>query len=482
MKRRLFERTAFAIAIFATGSGPALAETGFDSGSSGEDGAFTPTVDTALELPEDGIFHFTNVVIPEGVTIRFDGNRQVTILASGDVDIAGTLDLSGSWSPPVGAAGDGNVGDDGLPGLGGPGGFDGGLGGEPADTREDRPGGAGIGPGGGGGGVYSFSRKRSGAGGSFATVGSSGSNVTPGQTYGSEVLLPLIGGSGGGGGFGGPAFHGSGGGGGGGAILIAANGTISVTGEILAVGGSSGDVAGSGIGAAGGGGSGGAIRLVADRITGNGTLQATGGIPGSSVDSGTTNPTRQGNGGDGRIRLEANVFERTAATAPDFSFGEPSVVFVPGLPGLRIDSVAGIPAPDFPTGRADIVLPEDTPDTVSVVFRTHGVPVGNTVSLRVTPASGEPITVVSPALTGDMESATAQVEVALPDGPSTLLAETTYTIVDDGEEEFGALTGGEPVAHVRVRAGMDGRSDVTLITESGREVPVHGRLPAMPQS
>lgn len=462
-------------------AGESLAETGFDSGSSGEDGAFTPTVDTELELPEDGIFHFTNVVIPDGVTVRFDGVGPVTMLASGDVEVAGTIDLSGSWSPPVGAAGDGNVGDDGLPGLAGPGGFDGGRGGEPAENRSDRPGGAGIGPGGGGGGVFSNSRKRSGAGGSYASTGSSSIGVTPGETYGSEVLLPLIGGSGGGGGVGGPAFHGSGGGGGGGAILIAASGTANITGAILAVGGSSGDVAGSGIGAAGGGGSGGAIRIVANRISGNGTLQATGGIPGSSVDSGTTNPTRSGNGGNGRIRLEAHVFERTSATAPDFSFGEPSVVFVPGLPGLRIDSVAGISAPALPTGRADIVLPEDTADTVPVVVTTRGVPVGNTVRLTVTPASGEPVTVVTPALTGSTEAASAEVSIMLPDGPSTLLAETTYTIVQEDEDAYGALTGGEPVARVRLRSGTDQATQLTLITVSGREVPVPGHIPLMPQ-
>ena len=464
------------------GGGALHAETGFDSGSSGEDGAFTPTVDTELELPEDGIFHFTNVTIPEGVTVRFDGTGPVTILASGDVEVAGTIDLSGSWSPPVGAAGDGNVGDDGLPGFAGPGGFDGGLGGEPAEDRENRLGGAGIGPGGGGGGVRSSSRKRSGAGGSFGTVGSSGFGVTPGETYGSEVLLPLVGGSGGGGGVGGPAFHGSGGGGGGGAILIAASGTVTITGAILAVGGSSGDVAGSGIGAPGGGGSGGAIRIVANRISGNGTLQATGGVPGSAVDSGTTNPHRAGNGGNGRIRLEAHVFERTAATAPDFSFGEPSVVFVPGLPGLRIESVAGIEAPAFPTGRADIILPEDSAETVPVVVATHGVPVGNTVSLTMTPASGEPVTVVTPALTGDTEAASAEVSITLPDGPSTLLAETTYTIVDDDNEELSALTGGEPVARVRLETATDQAARLTLITTSGREVPVPAHVPLMPRS
>lgn len=99
----------------------------YESGSTGADGAFNPTVDTVLPLPPDGIFNFTNVNIPAGVTVTFqrnDINTPVTLLASGDAIISGTLHVNGGWSAPVGAAGDGNIGDDGLPGIGGPGGYD----------------------------------------------------------------------------------------------------------------------------------------------------------------------------------------------------------------------------------------------------------------------------------------------------------------------------------------------------------------------
>ncbi len=106
----------------------------FTSGSTGADGAFTPTVNTVLNVPASGIFNFTSVNIPVGVTVTFKKNvinTPVVMLASSDILIAGTLNVSGTKSTDSGAAGDGNLGDDGLPGLGGPGGFDGGRGGKP---------------------------------------------------------------------------------------------------------------------------------------------------------------------------------------------------------------------------------------------------------------------------------------------------------------------------------------------------------------
>lgn len=38
----------------------------FDSGSTGADGAFSPSVDTRLDLPESGVFNFSSLTIPEG--------------------------------------------------------------------------------------------------------------------------------------------------------------------------------------------------------------------------------------------------------------------------------------------------------------------------------------------------------------------------------------------------------------------------------
>ena len=76
---------------------PAVAQT-FNSGSTGADGAFNPTADITLALPPSGVFNFTTINIPRGVTVRFRrnaANTPVTMLASGDVTIAGTLTFKG---------------------------------------------------------------------------------------------------------------------------------------------------------------------------------------------------------------------------------------------------------------------------------------------------------------------------------------------------------------------------------------------------
>lgn len=462
---------------------PALA---YDSGSTGADGEFSPTVNTELQIPASGVFNFTTVNIPTGVTVTFKKNTTntpVVMLASGNVTIVGSINISGGSAAHVGAAGDGNLGDDGLPGASGAGGYDGGRGGMAGKLR----GGSGLGPGGGGGGnqltVCHWTCSgdvTGGGGGGFSAAGgiaAGPASVTGigGPTYGSSQLLPLIGGSGGGGGAGGLAFSGSGGGGGGGAILIASSGTVNVSGSIVANGGASGTSAGDGRGATGGGGSGGAIRIVATAISGNGTISAQAGAAGTGAGSTGTPQYYQNNGGAGaagRVRLEAETFTRTAASNPSHSFGSPSSAFVAGLPTLRITSVAGVAAPANPTGNADITLPSTTPNPVTVEFATTGVPVGNTVSLRVTPAYGDAVTVVSPAVTGSTAAGTASVSATLPSGPSVLSATTTYTIVTAMGEALSIYAQGETVEKVRLTTTLSGPTLATLITKSGKEFEV----------
>jgi len=187
------------------GGGHALAQT-FNSGSTGADGAFNPTTSTTLALPPDGVFNFTTINIPAGVTVVFTrnaANTPITLLATGNVVIAGTINLSGSpGGPPV--IGATVVGSNGGPGSAG--GFSGGTGG---DGVLSNTGGTGLGPGGGTGGTFSQSAIGGGGGGGFSGPGSAGKLGTAGGTaYGTPSLLPLIGGSGGGGGLGGGAVVG----------------------------------------------------------------------------------------------------------------------------------------------------------------------------------------------------------------------------------------------------------------------------------
>lgn len=468
---------------------PALALAVVNSGSTGADGAFAPTVNTQVVLPPSGILNYTTVNIPAGVTVTFTKNATntpVVMLASGNVTIAGNIFLIGSNGTATGAAGDGVLGDDGIPGVGAPGGYNGGQGGVGTlVSAAVAGGGSGLGPGGGKGGIKACSYYGNpclgAGGGGFGTAGtvSWNSYAAGGVAYGSSQLLPLIGGSGGGGG-GGNTYTGAGGGGGGGAILIASSGTVNITGVIYAYGGIGGSVGGIGGGGVGGGGSGGAIRIVATTISGNGPLNAVG--QGAGSDGSNGGYSAGGAGGDGRIRLEAETFQRTAATSPAFTQGMPGPIFVAGLPTLLITSVAGAVVPSQPTGNADVTLPSTTTNPVTVVFTTTGVPAGNTVKLTLKPAMGAEISAVSPALVGDTTSATASVSIALPDGPSTLMATVTYNIVLAMGDALSVYAQGERVEKVTLATSLGSKeSTVTLITVSGKKYAVPaGVLAAMP--
>ena len=463
---------------------PAFAQA-FVSGSTGADGAFAPTVNTQVVLPPSGILNYTTVNIPDGVVVTFKKNvtnTPVVMLASGDVIIAGGINLIGTDGTATGAAGDGVLGDDGIPGVGGPGGYDGGRGGVGTlAAAASGSGGAGQGPGGADGGAVTTYCAPWGAycigggGGGFGSAGAPGWPNYPGYgtagggTYGSSQLLPLIGGSGGGGGAG-YLYTGGGGGGGGGAILIASSGTVNIPGWIYAYGGAGGAVAGIGGGGSGGGGSGGAIRIVATTISGNGSLYAY--AQGAGGNSSAGNYTG-GAGGVGRIRLEAEIYTRTAGSSPAHTQGMPGPVFVAGLPTLLITSIGGAAVPAQPTGNADVTLPSSTANPVAVTFTTTGVPAGNTVQLTLKPANGSVVTAVSPALVGDTTSATASVNITLPDGPSTLQATVTYNIVLAMGNALSVYAQGERVEKITLASTLGSKeSTVTLITISGKQFVV----------
>src|SRR6266540_825432 len=249
-----------AIVCWTMGSGTASGQT-FSSGSTGADGAYAPTCaptpcTVTQALPPSGIYNYTTVSIPSGVTVQYTRNAvntPVTLLAAGDVTIMGTISVNGDNG--LNGSNTGQVVNPG--GLGGPGGFNGGIGNLGNLT---------LFPGANGG------------------QGPGGGNLTPGNpilttlaTYGAPStfvsLLPLFGGSGGFGNFINPSSGvGGSGGGGGGAIVIASSSKISVTGSITANGGAGGNPNSGGNCTSGG--SGGAIRLVAPEVSGTGSLQA----------------------------------------------------------------------------------------------------------------------------------------------------------------------------------------------------------------
>ncbi len=436
----------------------------FESGSTGADGAFNPTADTVLQMPEDGIFNFTTVNIPAGVTVTFKKNSKNTpvyILATGDVIIEGTIGVDGGDATNQ------------IPGEGGPGGFDGGPG-----SVFSEPGGNGLGPGGGEGGPY-ISQKScptcglGGGGGGYGTAGNRGCYIDSGQggtSYGNSLLQPIVGGSGGGGGSGGKCSTnigaGGGGGGGGGAIVIASSTKIVVNGTITANGGN-GDK-GSCYSAGGGGGSGGAIRLIAPTISGNGIISAVGGKSKGVSSCGIYCCFYEGgNGGLGRIRLEAEHIAFASQTTPPYSVGRPSSVFIAEVPELRIVEVGGVAVPQNPTGRfgtPDVTLPFGTQNPVSVKIVASKIPAGTVVKLTSTPEHG-PVETATGTLTGTFDSSTTTIDINLSTEYQCILtAEATFTM------QTTMYFDGEKIEKVRVAGSPGSGSKVTYITETGREV------------
>jgi hypothetical protein len=324
----------------------------FDAGSNGTRGHVVIDQDTTINLPEDGKLHFKSLTVNADKRLRFNrntNNTPVYILSQGDVIINGAVDVNGFNSPtdtPIG-------------GKGGPGGFDGGKPGFGAEV----PPASGYGPGAGRGGIDVCDSNRADNVGSGSYGSQVSGNPQFGPTYGSPLLIPLLGGSGGGGTAGQP---GRGGHGGGGAILIAANTRIVIAGIVEALGG--------GPGPCFTGGSGGGIRLVAPKVEGTGRIDVRG----------------PQNAGHGRIRVDTIdrtnlrfVFDANGVT----TVGANMFVFPSVVPTLDVTQAAGQNIP-LGSGPVQITLPFGSDPNRTVTVRAQGFGAKVPIAVVLTPDSG----------------------------------------------------------------------------------------------
>ena len=188
----IFSRNASALVLSVLLHCPWAMAQGFDSGSDGSDGAlalteaglilFDPSAFTPpLDPDGDGVYHFTTITIAEGVTVKLSANprgvKPVIWLASGDVSIAGTVDLNGERGHASNAPR--------LPATGGAGGYSGGVG-------RSQFAGASRGNGPGGGLVSTRSGPSRGSSAGHALQGGAGDSVAGGKAYGNDFLLPLL--------------------------------------------------------------------------------------------------------------------------------------------------------------------------------------------------------------------------------------------------------------------------------------------------
>jgi hypothetical protein len=334
-------------------------------------------------LPDDGVVIFDSFILDNAPTGQHSvlvfqpnaANTAVTILVSGDLTVGSgdEIDLEG---------GPGEIGSTGnsaaraaLGGAAAPGGFRGGDGGYVFITGE-AAGGAGLGPLGGLPGDVS---EASSAGGDH------------GGWLGATDLIPVSGGSGGGGGSNTNASQScasSGGSGGGGAILIAVNGTLTLSGTIDVTGGE--QFFGGACILPGGQGAGGSVRLLADTIQGGGLVDARGGR-----DLGF------GAGGNGRIRMEAftNTLASNDANPVATRLSAPGPVALFGSPSIAITAIAGTALPQPPqgwSGATDLLLP--FPQTVTVELETRRIAASTLVDVSVKPRLGGAGSVTSVAI------------------------------------------------------------------------------------
>ena len=316
-----------------------------------------------LNTKPNGVFNYTDITVPYGMTIKFHrnaANTPVIWLATGNVTINGTVDVSASGYSS------------------GPGGYDGAS------------------------GLMVFGN---GPGGGIPTAQMGGRYY---GVYGNPQIEPLVGGSGGGR----PDNGQVPGGGGGGALLIAASRDIHVSGTLASDGGNAGEwVEGyytnlnrnmygyhwSGIFT--GSGAGGAIKLVADRVLGNGSLHTNAG----GAQSGDDYYSNQV-GSPGRIRVEAYQSEIGPNSSPQAWISYSPVWTSAAIPGqseyeLKVTHVAGAEVRQPATGASsppDVFFNSDQP--VTVVVSGRNIPDGTPIKLNIggsginttLPPSGDP--------------------------------------------------------------------------------------------
>jgi len=343
-----------------------------NSGSDGSDGAldfssinYTTNIVINMADHPNGIYQYTYVNIPGGVTVTFipnANNTPVYWLVQSNVVINGTVNVSGQNGTSTG-------------GLGGPGGWSGGNGGPPNVAT------SGQGPEGG-------------------AAGCPGISAT--YTNGNIFLIPLLGGSGGGG-SGSSCYYPLGGGGGGGAILIATSSTISLSGLINAAGGQGAHSFTDNYYTAGGG-SGGAVRLVGTIIVGTGSVT-----------------------GSAHVRFDTYEKDFNGSISGIFTSGSQFVIIPsPGqIPQLTVTSVGGVPVSASPTGALstpDAVLSAQQNNPVPVVVSCANLPLNTQITVSVKPANGAAVSATGLNSTGTLSSSTATISIVMPRGGGLIYA------------------------------------------------------------
>ncbi len=325
----------------------------------------------------NGVWEFSTIDIGPNVTVTFKPNATntpVRWLASGDVTVDGTIDISGVQREVEESETFGNKKDFG--GISGPGGFNGATG-APLGISLTVPG---DGPGGG-----------------LLRPNINNSHDGEIYSYSNAWLHPLIGGSGG------SSKTGAAGGAAGGALLIASSGEINVEGSILARPKTQGLQTDPSFG------SGGAILLRANKATGSGYIDVN----------------------TGRLRIEAwerPLAENMTGSSAFLSAGLPllPVSTDPNPPRLWIESINGVTITTPRRSANSLVDPDAIIQNHSgdstIVVKGENVPNGTSISITVTLQDESILEPDAVAFNGTQSTFT----LSLPEGFGAIAAKATF--------------------------------------------------------
>jgi hypothetical protein len=441
---------------------------------------FSPSGGTVAR-DEIAVFTFSSLTIPAGVTVegmRNANSRPIALLSQSTATIDGTINVGGL----DGAAGYQNRGKGGDAGPGGGGGGGGmfypgniGVGFVNGSVSYTGSNGGSV-VAGGGGAIEATTGVVSGPGGAFGgnggnSIGSSNNyfRTLAGTAYG-DLSLTLQGGSGGSGGLDTTIDAiGPGGGGGGGAVEIGAVGHITLAGDVLANGGAGAISNRNG----GGGGAGGGIVLHAPTVSLSGNLNALGG---------NARINTSGGGGGGRVliltadgtlaggSLDANVNVNGGTAYGGGGTGVKELKGTNQAPVAQSQNVT-VAAGAACTANASIdngSYDPDSGDTITVTQSPAGpYPLGTTnVTLTVTDSNGASSSAQATVTVVDQ---TAPVIALHGDNPKTV--ECPYGYVDPGATATDNCAGSVAVSvSGSVNTAVPGSYTITYTATDGVNV------------
>ena len=193
-------------------------------------------------------------------------------------------------------------------------------------------------------------------------------------------------------------------------------------------------------------------------------------------------------GGQGRIRFDAidNRFAGNVYSGVLTQGYQPIILPAGQQPQLSIISVAGLPAPNNPTGSTatpDVLIAGQVANPMPVVVQCSNLALNTTITLRISPQTAPEIYATAVNSSGTQASSTATFSVNMPHGGGLMNAQCVtgipngYSSNDNGSRyrnlaQTGWSATGERFVAMELTAEFGKAQKVVYITKSGKRFPM----------